>query len=929
MTEPSPYFDLIPRDPVENLRWRVRLREAAIDNPVLQAALRQACEEDVLFFFGFALWLVEPRSDKPDLPFCIAEGTLVVTGRGPIPIEFVTANDLVWDGISWVSQGGALCMGRKPVILAYGVRLTKDHKVYTDHGWKMACEGYGRTGVWLPDGYRTRWGLSPEDRTPCKVALPVSMRKEGCGGRQPDAARQDYELRMSEGQAHSRKREKRKARSNLLYLERHAAAVQQSEQSHVASLRGAWDQGLQTVAEVRELLEGYGGQAAGIDAGPDQPRWRLQAEQLSLGDLEATATQSLVYDLVNCGVRQAFTVLGNDGGLLLVHNCPWPHQEDAILAMEQAVHDSRANMETLIDLLADKSRAQGVSYISLGVPLKHYLFERRFSVSLISRNMGCVDNSTDPDSLMYKLDYMIDKLPFWLRPDGKNPPSDDKNQRLIAEHSWTNRENGSTMVGYAATGDVGSGGRKAVCLFDEVAKFDDQRPGMAQEAMDSTAHTTNLRLLVSTHKGDSGVYYDMVYGHTWTPISKIFPWGGSGVYSNGSGGIKIILDWRDNPSQNRLAYRYKNGSFIAERPEEAEAVRQYVDDIKKSGNWAKLLRKGFVKEGWMRSRWYDNRCLQQGATPRSIAQEIDRDPRGTVGKMFNTHVMDDMQANHVRPPVWQGDVLVHDGKLYLNEQPDGPLKLWFHPGLDEKNPVAPKGRYCLGNDPGSGIEGGESGVSAICGGDAATGEQVLEYSKQLPPSRMADLTVALAEWMDEALVIWEAQGPFGKRFYTRIVEEIGYGNVWKRPQVIERRVGHHVRINSEQYGWTNNKVADKRDLFEDFWTGMQDAEFFPRSEEMIAECRGWEEVPNKNPNKKGTTDVVYKGTGHGDRAIAGGLCWKAMKSIMAEIEVAKPKEEEPDVSFSMGGRLDARKKAEREREDDDFAYFHGGANWRD
>ena len=648
-------------------------------------------------------------------------------------------------------------------------------------------------------------------------------------------------------------------------------------------------------------------------------QWRIKLRKAALydTDLQNTIRQACEEDILFFFAFALWLIepRGEDTDLPFL---PWPHQVEAIVAVEEAIKDSRASMEDMIDLLVDKSRAQGASYIVLGVDLKHYLFDRMFSVSLISRNMDCVDNARDPDSLMYKIDYLMDRLPFWLRPKGTSPPSADKRQRLINEHSWTNPELSSSMVGYAATGDVGSGGRKTVCLFDEVAKFDEQRPGMAQEAMDSTAYTTNCRQLVSTHKGDYGVYFDMIFDHKWTPISKVFPWGGSGVYTNGVGGIKIVLDWRDNPQQNRLAYRASKGLIIPERPEEAKEVFAYIDQLKKSGNWAKLIRKGFIKDGRLRSRWYDNRCFQQRATPRSIAQELDRDPRGTVGKMFNTEVMDEMDKTQIKPPVWQGDAIVRDGGLHLSQEEGGPLKLWFMPGLNGSQP--PKGSYVVSADPGTGIESEESGNSTICGGDATTGEQVFEFCKQLPESKLADLAVALSEWLFDAFLIWEAQGSCGKRFNIRVISEIAYWNIWKRPSVILHGKPRN-RINPDVLGWVNNKTADKRDLFEDLWIAMQEGKFIPRSAEMILECRGWEEKPSKTAAK---TEVIYHGTGHGDRAIAAGLCWKGMKTLEFSIDKSKKDAHNPENSFSMGGRLALRQAAEKQREDDDFLGFGFG-----
>ena len=87
---------------------------------------------------------------------------------------------------------------------------------------------------------------------------------------------------------------------------------------------------------------------------------------------------------------------------------------------------------------------------------------------------------------------------------------------------------------------------------------------------------------------------------------------------------------------------------------------------------------------------------------------------------------------------------------------------------------------------------------------------------------------------------------------------------------------------------------------------MQDAKFFPRSREMIAECRGWEELPSKT---SGRTDVVYHGTGHGDRAIAGGLCWKAMKESENRLDNPVADSHTLEISFSLEGRLARRKGA--------------------
>lgn len=61
---------------------------------------------------------------------CIAEGELVLTNCGLVPIEQITLAHRLWDGESWVSHGGVVCNGAKEVIEYDGLRATRDHLVW-------------------------------------------------------------------------------------------------------------------------------------------------------------------------------------------------------------------------------------------------------------------------------------------------------------------------------------------------------------------------------------------------------------------------------------------------------------------------------------------------------------------------------------------------------------------------------------------------------------------------------------------------------------------------------------------------------------------------------------------------------------------------------------------------------------------------------
>ena len=61
---------------------------------------------------------------------CIAEGSLVLTDRGLVPIENVGITDKVWDGVEFVRHEGVIYKGQKEVMHYDGLIATPDHKVW-------------------------------------------------------------------------------------------------------------------------------------------------------------------------------------------------------------------------------------------------------------------------------------------------------------------------------------------------------------------------------------------------------------------------------------------------------------------------------------------------------------------------------------------------------------------------------------------------------------------------------------------------------------------------------------------------------------------------------------------------------------------------------------------------------------------------------
>jgi DNA polymerase bacteriophage-type len=63
---------------------------------------------------------------------CIAEGQLVLTDDGLVPIQDVTTEMKVWDGESWVTHEGLAYRGEKEVITYEGLTATPDHLVWVE-----------------------------------------------------------------------------------------------------------------------------------------------------------------------------------------------------------------------------------------------------------------------------------------------------------------------------------------------------------------------------------------------------------------------------------------------------------------------------------------------------------------------------------------------------------------------------------------------------------------------------------------------------------------------------------------------------------------------------------------------------------------------------------------------------------------------------
>lgn len=198
--------------------------------------------------------------------------------------------------------------------------------------------------------------------------------------------------------------------------------------------------------------------------------------------------------------------------------CTWPFQDELILLVKRAI-------EKGYDLPIKKSRDMGASWICLLVILHFWLFRGMLSFLLVSRVQDLVDNPDEPDSLFWKLDFIIRYLPSWMRP----PIVQGKHRKMLL---LKNPLNGSVISGSSTTGDVGRGGRKTCMLFDEFAAVED---GFAMCAASNFA--TECRIFNSTSKGSGTAFanrYEADEHRIWVPWT-LHPEHAEGLYLDAMG----------------------------------------------------------------------------------------------------------------------------------------------------------------------------------------------------------------------------------------------------------------------------------------------------------------------------------------------------------------------------------------------------------
>ena len=485
----------------------------------------------------------------------------------------------------------------------------------------------------------------------------------------------------------------------------------------------------------------------------------------------------------------------------------YPYQDSAFDALDDSMGKT--------DVLIEKSRDMGATWICLLFFLHRFIFRKRQTFMLVSRNEDMVD-SADPDSMFWKIRFTLDHLPTFLR-----PAYDSTHLQII------NGENGSNIAGTSTTGNIARGGRKAAIMLDEFAALE---YGAGIAALAATQAVTKTRIFNSTPQGAIGAFAEMAKSN----IRKLrFHWSQHplkrpGIYTSEGNSLKIIDESYPFPSG------YK-----------------------------------FITDGKLRSPWYDMEC-SRCPIPTLIAQELDIDYIGSGHAFFDLALIDSLEAQHAKPPIWTGEL--DENALMPNEY--GRLALWAEP---DGNGMLPRDReYVLGVDVSQGTGTSDSAVSI---GDRKTGEKVGEFvTDRMRPHDLSQYVVWLAKWLGGetgSLVIFDGTGSTGAQFRESI-QELNYWNVWFNRD--ESKVG---RPPTGKMGWITTR-DNKQPLLTEYMQAMKDGKFINHSAKSYSEAREYQfqgDGTVDHPAATNTTDPSGAKNNHGDRVIADALCVKGLAYI--------------------------------------------------
>lgn len=531
----------------------------------------------------------------------------------------------------------------------------------------------------------------------------------------------------------------------------------------------------------------------------------------------------------------------------------WPVQDAAAAQLIEAV---RTGGE---DVVIDKSRDMGASWLCLLVFLWFWLFHPNHAFLIVSRKEDLVDKRGDPDSMFWKLRFVIARLPEWMI-----PAHTDTHMHL------RNNDNGSVIDGESTNENLGRGGRRRAILVDEAAAIRD-----LAAILTATDNATPCRIFNSTPAGP-GAFSDLRF----------------------SGKAKVIvLGWWDHPEKAMGRHLYTDpadGKVKWHGP-----YRQRKLDTRSRREVSTNLDIDHMGAGAM---FFDSDVLSR---QRSRA---DRSPPAHRG---------DITCD--APYGAQEDALLGRGAdavrgIVFGDDHTGPWRFWIDLVRDPLTGLRrpPQDRvYVFGADVAWGMGASNSVISVF---DPDTGMKAAEFaSAMVTPDQLVRVLARAGLWFGGrletrcALVAWESNGGGG----TIGPSLVRLGYPW-----LYRHYGMDKLTNTpgEKLGWhsTITGESSKENVFAWYRGELATDRFVNLSPEALDEAGQiiWYRSGGIGPGRMEAEGANARKT-HGDRVTADALaCWAARRVPQQRTaEVRPPKgsaaERIQEAEIARGGGEDA------------------------
>lgn len=451
---------------------------------------------------------------------------------------------------------------------------------------------------------------------------------------------------------------------------------------------------------------------------------------------------------------------------------------------DEEIEEINYYMSTGGKLQRRKSREVGYTWLILGCGENRWLFTPRDRGLVTSRKEELVDKKGNPDTLFWKLDFMLQHLPEWAIPEY------DRTDRHL-ENKW----NGSVIDGEATVENVGRGGRRTWSFSDEFQAVKHSDAASMDRALTDTA---SCRIYLGTSEYKSHPFSKI--GRSKGVNSKFLGWWlhpfkAKGLYWSPDINKVIIedIDYYKNLAP-KVFDKYKKEQEIIYSELETELLYAYPE-----------LKISFIADGgtpekpkW-RTPWYDKQESERD--PLDTATNLDGNEIGAGDSVFTQATLNQMSSQYVKRPTVAGEILFdcYENKISgvkFVEGGKGKLKWWGE--LGGARPLQ-NHNYVFGCDISLG-QGQSNSVCSIFDVDERKKVGCWSDSHTLP-EQFAEQVYAIGKWVGgmskEPFLNFEANG-IGQVFLKRI-RELGYSFVCK--STIEKK-GYHQK--TQILGWWNN-----------------------------------------------------------------------------------------------------------------------------